>query len=253
MRKWLLILVALFVFGFSLLAHMPAQLVIPERYDNYQFLGVGGTLWRGEVQQVLFSGKALPIRNLNWKVRPVALLTGTLEADFHEKQTTANRGNMRLNLLSRQLELKALHWRLPDGSLDPWFRAGVSLQGQFVLDLQNLQLAENTLLPSRLQGRVDWQNAELQIDVYRWTIGSPVLQFSDEGEAIRGMLRNSQPMLPGEISFECTASICLADINLQPAAEAPQSLMNGLLLLGLEQTGDTFSGQVTIPLKRSLK
>jgi len=249
MRKWFLILVACAVLGFSLLAHVPAQFVIPDQYGRFQFLGIGGTFWRGEIQQVLFSGKALPIRNLNWKVHPAALLTGTLEANFHEKQMPANCGNMRVNLLSRQLELQGLLWRLPDGSLDPWFRKDVSLKGQFVLDLQSLQLAENTLLPSRLQGRIDWQNAELQINAYRWTIGSPVMQFSDAGETIAGVLTNSQPLLPGEGSFQCVTKLCQVELDLRPTPDAPQPLLNGLLLLGLERTGDRFSGQMTIPLK----
>ena len=249
MRKWLLTLVAFVVFGFSLLAQMPAQLVIPQHHGKFQILGVGGTLWRGEIRQVLYSGKVLPIRNLNWAVRPTPLLTGALEADFHEEQTPANRGNMRLNLMSRDLELRGLRWQLPDGSLDPWFRAGVSLRGQFVLDLQSLQLGANTLLPTRLEGRIDWQNAGLQLDSYSWTIGAPAMQFFDEGEAIAGTLTNSQPMLPGDASFQCTTTICLVDLSLQPTPDAPQPLLNGLLLLGLQQAGGRFSGQVTIPLK----
>lgn len=249
MRKWLLVILALIVFGFSLLAHAPAQLLLPEARGRFQFQGIGGTLWRGEIQQILHSGKVLPIRNLNWAVRPTALFTGTLEADFYEEQTPTNRGNMRLSLLSRQLELRALHWRLRDGSLDPWFRKDVSLKGQFVLDLQSLQLAANTLLPSRLQGRIDWQNAELQIYSYRWTIGSPVLQFSDKGESIAGVLTNSQPLLPGEGSFQCVTKLCQVELNLRPTPDAPEPLLNGLLLLGLQQAGDRYSGQVTIPLK----
>jgi len=248
-QKWLWISAACIVLGFSVVAHLPAQLVIPDQQGKLRFLGISGTVWRGEIKQIVHAGKPLPVRNLNWTVRPAALLTGTLKADFHEEQTPTNRGTMLFNLLSRELELRALHWLLPDGSLDPWFRKGVSLEGQFVLDLQHLQLAENTLLPSRLQGRLDWQNARLQFDSYDWTIGSPVLQFSNGGEAIAGVLTNSQPLLPGEGSFQCVTKSCLVKLNLRPTPDAPQPLLNGLLLLGLQQTGDRFSGQVTIPLK----
>jgi len=250
MRKWLLFGAAFIVFGCSLLAHMPAQLVVPAHHGKFQFLGIGGTLWRGEIQQIRHAGKALPIRNLNWKVRPTALLTGTLEADVHEQQTPSNHGNMRLNLLSRQLELRGLHWQLREGSLDAWFRKGVSLKGEFVLDLERLQLAENTLLPTRLQGRLNWQNAELQFDSYHWTIGSPVVQFSDAGQALEGTLTNSQPLLPGDGTIQCVTEFCQVTLSLRPAPGAPPPLLNGIRLLGLQQTGDGFSGQVTIPLKR---
>ena len=249
MQKWLLFIVACSVFGLSLLAHLPAQLVFPKNLGRFQFMGVGGSVWQGEVKQILFSGKALPIRNLNWTVNPAALLTGTLKADFYEQQTPINRGNMALNLLSRQLELHTLHWQLPAGSLDSWFRAGVSAQGHFVLDLQTLRLPANRLFPSQLEGRLDWQNAALQINSEYWPIGSPLMQFSDEGNAITGVVTNSQPMLPGDSSFQCTIRSCRVELSLQPASDAPQSLLNGLLLMGLQQTGNKFSGQITLPLE----
>jgi len=248
MQKGLLFVVACTVFGFSLLAHLPARLVIPQQYGKFQFLGISGSLWRGKVRQILHSGKALPVRSLHWTVRPTTLLTGTLKADIQEKQAPTNRGRIGLGLWSRELELQALHWQLPGASLDPWFRAGAGLEGHFVIDLQEARLAADTLLPSRLKGRLDWQNAALQMDSERWPIGSPVLQFSGEGDAITGVLTNTQPLIPGNASFQCTTTICVVELSLQPTPDAPQSLLRGLLLLGLQQTGDTFSGQMSFPL-----
>ena len=250
MQKWLLIIVGCIVFGLSLLAHLPAKLVFPKNSGEFQFIGVGGSVWRGEVKQILFSGKALPIRSLNWSVNPIALITGTLKADFHEQQTPINRGSMNLNLLSRQLELHAIHWQLPADSLDAWIPLPrVRAQGHFVLDLQTLQLPARQLFPSQLKGRLDWQNTDLQIDSKIWRIGSPVMQFSDEGNGIKGVVTNSQPLLPGDGSFQCTTKNCQVTLSLQPSPDAPQSMLNGLMLLGLQQTGDKFSGQVTLPLE----
>jgi hypothetical protein len=250
MQKRLLIIVGCIVFGLSLLAHLPAQLVFPKNSGKFQFIGIAGSMWQGEVKQIVFSGKALPIRTLNWSVKPIALLTGTLKADVYEQLTPINRGNMGLNLRSQQLELHALHWQLPAGSLDSWIQLPrVRAQGQLVLDLQTLQLPANTFFPSQLQGRLDWQNAELQINSEYWRIGSPVMQFSDEGDAIKGLVTNSQPMLPGDSSFQCTMNSCQVTLSLQPTPDAPQSMLNGLMLLGLQQTGDTFSGQITLPLE----
>jgi len=250
MQKWLLFIVACIVFGFSLLAHLPAQMVVPEHVGKLHLLGIGGTVWRGEIKQMRYSGRVLPVQNLHWKVRPAALLTGTLQADFHEQQTPMNRGNIAMSLLSQQLELQALHWQFSGISLDPWFRAGAGLQGQFDLDLRSLRLPANTLFPSQLEGRLDWPNAALRFNSENWTIGSPVMQLSGEGDAINGTITNSQPLVPGDASFQCTTTICLVDLSLQPTADAPQSLLNGLLLLGLQQTGKKFSGQISFSLER---
>jgi len=248
MNRWLWFISACIVFGLSLLAHVPAQLVVPEQTGRLQLLGVGGSVWRGEVKQILYDGKALPVRNLNWKVRPTALLGGTLKAEFHEQQAPENRGQAELDLLSRQLELRRVQWQLPGGALDPWFRTGVSLKGQFVLDLQSLGFPANGLIPRQVQGRIDWQDAALRMDPETWPIGSPLMQFSGEGDAVKGIITNSQPLLPGDISFQCTPQSCQVDLNLQPAPDAPQALSNALMLLGLQQAGDRFSGQVTLPL-----
>lgn len=237
------------VFGFSLLANVPAQVVVPERAGKLQLIGISGSVWRGEVEQVLYSGKALPVQNLNWKVRPTALLGGTLEAVFHEQQAPANRGHVEVDLLTRQFELQSVQWQLPGNSLDPWFRTGVNLQGQFSLDLQTLRLPANGLIPRQVQGRLDWQNAELRMDSETWTVGSPLMQFSGEGDAVKGIITNSQPLLPGDISFQCTPADCRVDLSLQPAPGAPPSLSSVLQLLGLQQAGNRFSGQVTLPMK----
>ena len=60
MRKGSWIIAASGVFGISVLANMPAQLVIPESSGRLQLLGIGGSVWRGEVKQILYDGKALP-------------------------------------------------------------------------------------------------------------------------------------------------------------------------------------------------
>ena len=249
MRKGLWITAAGLVLGGSVLANMPAQLVVPEQAGKLQLLGIGGSVWRGEVRQILYDSKALPVRDLNWKIRPTALFAGTLKAEFHEQQSPENRGQVVFDLLTQEYELQAVQWQLPGSSLDPWFRAGVGLQGRFALDLQNLRLPANGLIPRRVQGRLDWQNATLQLDSETWPVGAPLAQFSGEGDAVKGIVTNAQPLLPGDISFQCTVEICRVDLNLQPAPDAPPSLSNVLLLLGLQQTGNRFTGQMTLPMK----
>ena len=250
MQKWLLFIVACIVFGFSLLAHLPAQLVIPEKSGKLQFVGVSGSLWRGEISKLLFSGKALPVRNLQWSARPLALLTGTFKAEFNEQRTPVNRGSVGVSLFSRRIELHELHWQASSKS----FGAAVLLQGlrargDLKLDFETLQFPANMVFPSKVEGRLDWQNAELQFGTQRWQIGSPVIQLSGGGSAIKGIVTNSQPVLPGDGSFQCTTKSCRVELSLQPSPDAPQSVMTSLLLLGLQQTGDKFSGQITLPLQ----
>jgi len=249
MKKGLWIVAGSVVLGFSLLAHAPARLVVPERFGKLQFIGIDGSVWRGEVEQILYSGRALPVQDLAWTVEFSGLFTGTFRAEFFERGTAENRGLLVVDLLSLQPGLQELHWQFPGSSLDPWYRAGVSMRGDFVLDLQTLQFPENGLFPSRVQGRLDWQKAALRMDSQIWQIGSPLMQFSGEGGAIKGIVTNSQPPLPGDSSFQCTSEVCQVQLDLRPTGEAPPSLLNGLSLMGLRQTGDRISGQITVALK----
>lgn len=238
------------VFGLSLLAHVPAQLVFPQQAGKLRFLGISGSVWRGKIKQILHSGKPLPVRNLNWAVRPAALLTGELKADLYEQQTPENRGTLDLHLWSQAFEVHDLHWQLPDGSLDPWFRPGVSLKGQFVLDLQSLRLSPEQTFPDQVEAQLDWRGAALQMDSEYWNIGSPVMRFSGEGAGINGILTNSEPTLPGDSTFQCTTTSCRVELNLRPTPDAPQTLLNGLLLMGLQKSGERYSGQMTLPLDK---
>ena len=249
-QKWLLVIAGGAAFGVSLLAHLPAQLVLPKSAGKFQFSGIGGSIWRGRVEQVSFYGQPLPVQELNWSVSPAALLLGKLKADFHEKQAPNNRGSADWNLFSRQLELHALHWQLPAESFDPWTAwSGVRSQGQFILDLQSLTLPPGESFPSQLTGRLEWPNAVLQANSEYWPIGSPAMQLSDEGDAIRGIVTNTQPTLPGNGSVQCTQRNCRVTLSVQPTLDAPQSVLNALRLMGFQQSGNTFSGEISVPLE----
>ncbi len=250
MQKRWLIISGCVVFGFSLLAHLPAQLVVPERSGKFQFIGISGSLWRGGVTKILFSGKTLPVRNLNWSVRPLALLMGALKADFSEQWTPVNRGSVGMGLFSRKIELHELHWQASSKSFGAAvLLQGVKARGDLVLDIETLQFPADMSFPSQMEGRLDWQNAELQINSQYWQIGSPVIQFSGQDDVIKGVITNTQPLLPGDGSFECAIKSCQANLSLQPSPDAPQSVLNALILLGLQQTGNEFSGQITIPFE----
>ncbi len=57
---------------------------------------------------------------------------------------------MGLSLLSQQIDLYALHWQLPAELLDAWVQFPVvGIQGDFVLDVQTLQLPSDKLFPSQ--------------------------------------------------------------------------------------------------------
>jgi hypothetical protein len=249
MQKGLLWFGGSVVFGCSVLAHLPAPLVVPAQVGKLQLHGISGTVWRGQIGQLAFAGKALPVRGLDWAVRPAALLSGKLEAGFSEQGTPTNRGTASVGLLSRQVQLQTLHWQLPPGSIDAWFRAGVSLQGDFVLDVQALRLPAGKLFPSQLDAQLRWNHAALQFDSEFWQLGAPLVQLSVAGDAIEGALTNAQAMLPGSGSFRCTSTACQVEFKLTPTPDAPQSLLNALLLVGLQPSGDSYSGQISLSMR----
>lgn len=250
MQKRFLIIGGCVVFGVSLLAHLPARLVVPESAGKFQFNGISGSVWRGQVEQVTFYGQPLPVGALDWSVSPAALFIGTVNADFHEQQNPGNRGSADWNLFSRQLKVHALQWRLPVESISPWTAwAGVSAQGQFQLDLQTLALPPGGTFPGQLEGQAAWQNAVLRVGSEYWPIGSPVVQLSGGGDAINGVVSNSQATLPGDGSFQCTVENCQVTLSVKPTPDAPKSVLNALQAMGFQRRGNELSGQVSIPLE----
>lgn len=250
MNKWKWIVAGGVVFGASLLAHLPARLVVPKVSGELQFEGISGSVWRGGVRQVSLSGTLLPIGGLDWSVKPLSLFTGKVRADFREQQTPSNRGRAAWGLLSRKVELSEMHWQLSAESMRAWIgMPGLVVQGRFELDLQSLALPPGASFPSQLEGRLEWQDAVLRAGSEYLTVGAPAVALSVEGETIAGLVTNTQPTLPGDGSFRCTMQSCQVSLNLQPTADAPQPVLNALSMIGLQRSGNTYSGQITVPLQ----
>lgn len=248
-RKTLLVLAGSAVFGVSLLAQLPARLVVPESVGKLQFRGIRGSVWRGEIEQVLVSGLPLPVHELNWSLSPFALFTGTLKADFYERLVPSNRGSADFKIFSEQLELHALHWAFPMQSFDAWMPViGVSVKGDVVIDLQTLQMPSKDAFPNRVEGQASWQNAVIQNGHEYWTIGSPLVKMAGQGGVINGDVSNSQPSLPGTGTFQCTIEECQVSLRVQPVADAPAALLTGLTLMGFQRLGNEISGQLVFPL-----
>lgn len=69
---------AILAFFVLLLIYLPANQVIGRLQlpSNITIYGISGTLWQGKAQQVDING--LPVANLQWQLKPLALLTGRL-------------------------------------------------------------------------------------------------------------------------------------------------------------------------------
>ena len=192
--------------------------------------GLSGTIWSGQASQARIS--QLNVGSLDWRLRPFALLTGTLGLDI---ATSGNNSRMQASietgLSGRTLSIDKLQGKLPVQSLMPFFYGlPIAVDGQINTELVHAELEPGEKLI--LDGKLVWQNAALT--------APQALKFGDLFFALRPDKNGSKILLSdqgGPLAAEGTAMIKASGeykLNIYLAARDKNdaNLSNALKLLG---------------------
>lgn len=226
MRIFGLFLLCLLAFAVTAVWKFPAAGVLPHvNIQPVKLSGVSGSIWKGSAQMVQTPELPQPITNVNWKVKPSALLSGSAGAmvDF-EVLGGKGEGLVRQNR-SGNIFINDGTFRVPASRLEEFLPLPVAEFGGIILaDIVDLEL-ENNLL-KRTEGTLRWNKAEIKNTVL---LGQVVFDIVPQGEQHIGKLSNTdgQLELRGEVLLD-QAGNYKADIQIKPTTETPQTV-NGLL------------------------
>jgi len=195
--------------------------------DIVRLSGVSGTLWRGRAQEGQID--RLYLRNLDWTVRPSALLRGALALDvsvspaggFIEARVELSvSGAVRLTDVNAGLSLDALRSLLPLANID----------GNLRVQLDRLVVEDG--IPSDAEGSVEVVALTIQ-PLSRTPVGSYRIRFSADGGGIAGSVEDIDGMfdVAGTIRLDAERNYELRGL-IVPTPEAPPGVVRQLQILG---------------------
>lgn len=268
--KALLITTGVIVFLISLLAHIPAKQVIPNKLNGLELRGISGSLWRGQINSILLNRKPLPVQNVQWDAHWPALLFGEIRVTLTEQSRPNHKATLSYGLLSSSIELEDTYWKLPANqiqalALPPELKAmanayKVQSSGEVALTITELSInptpsdssnQNNGLpLPSELDAEIEWQTAQVTNSMGVISIGNPKLTLKQNENTIQGLLTNPyKPLHSKNSQIKCNVDSrkCEATLDIRTNTETSPMLIGGLPFIGLKNTEGRWQG--TMPFK----
>lgn len=238
MRIFGLILLFLLAFAVTVVLKFPVAGVLPHVNINpVKLSGVSGSVWNGSAQSVTLPPAAdqpnIPINNVNWKVKPGTLLSGSAGADVDFEVLGGKGEGLVKRNLTGDVFVTDGKLQVPAKELEQFLPLPVAqFAGILLADIEELEL-ENNLLKST-QGKLIWSNAEIiSPAISTLKLGQVVFDVVPQGDLHVGNLSssNGQLELSGAIELDQTGNY-KADILIKPTADAPPQINNVLNFVG---------------------
>lgn len=219
-RKRGLVLAGVVTFVVALVALFPArvayQLASP---PHVAISGFSGTVWRGSAQE--FSTNGVYLRDLEWRMHPLSLLTGNAVFDvsgspangfFESEVAVGASGNITLRDLSAALPLAMFAKAV-----------GVpGLRGQLSLQIERLQLANGR--PEALDGSVNVADLLVPV-VSRAPLGGYRADFFTQSDGIIGSVEDTDGVVDLAGRLQITRDKAYSFLGqIVPKTETPDSL-----------------------------
>lgn len=216
-----------FLFLIALVVTVPARFALQfvPLPPAVQIGGVEGTLWRGEADTVLVDGTML--RNLNWQVQPLSLLTGRVVADIELGEHVDNLliGSGRVRASRNELEVANLQLeaRLVDLAAFAPQPSPFPLRGDVVLNMTTFVLGQP--LCAQANGQVELVGGAMQVGQAWENLGALEATIGCDSGYLTAEL--VEPNTVGlRASMRASMNSAEGEFQILQSAEAPRSIRN---------------------------
>ena len=225
MKPWQAVLTGVAAYVFFLLVTAPAAKLVPfvqPRLGGVQLAGVDGSLWSGSA--ALVTANPVQLQDLQWQVRPLALLLGraevALEANWQGRPAAALAGTG----LFGGPYLADVRATVPAPDVLRWLKVKqVSVEGNLALDLARVQWPAGGDLPA-VTGAASWTPARVSAPV-EVALGSAQLDTVAEDGVTRGKLKTSGGALLVEADVELKPDgVYRLDAQIQQKGDVPDAV-----------------------------
>jgi Type II secretion system (T2SS), protein N len=198
------LILAAIIFIVTVLARLPADVLVSHLPSDIACEDVSGTLWHGTCGQLGSNG--FNVAALSWSLHPLALLKLRVSADLISSDP-AGGGSARVVLIrGGDVAISDLHATLPLPAGSPWLPGGAS--ATLALTLPSVKLHNDRLVA--IEGTVDVQQLH---------ISNPAADLGDYELQIQPQASASAPTIEGQIR-DLNGPLAVSGLlRLQPSGE----------------------------------
>ena len=224
-------LIALVVFTLFLIVSMPARFALQfvDLPAGVQVGGVTGSVWRGEVDAV--RADTIMLRDVQWRVRPLALLGGRFQVDLeigeHVDNLVVGKGTLALGRSQTQISRLLLEARLNDLAAFAPQPSPFPLRGDVQLQIDDLALGQP--LCRQAQGQVELRGGAMQVGPTWEDLGELQATLGcDDGWLTAELMPNHLGLTA---AIRLTSQQAQGQFQIHVSEQAPRSVRNLVAML----------------------
>ncbi len=242
--KFILFGLIVFIGAFAYLA--PASLIQKFLPGNISVAGISGTLWNGNIQQVVVDN--ISVSNTEWSASPISLLAGNIKADVSINSYNL-KGNFETSYSGSSVRASDVDLNGELSLLKPIFeKYGLTIDGKFDADFEKLEMENG--IPKHADGTLQTFDTRI-LGVVPVHLGDITSVFEDQTQGVQINLNNTEGELDlnGNITITQNGAFT-ADLTLSRNSITPEHVQQTMQLIGQQISEDTVkvihSGQMGI-------
>ncbi len=228
MKILIKLLLGLVVFVSAVAYFAPASIIEKFLPNNISTIGMSGTLWNGNVQNLVIDKVGL--QNTKWSANPLNLLLGKVKADVSIDSNNL-KGDFATTYAGTDILAENILLNGELSLLSPYFeRYGLRINGQFDANFDVLHVKNG--FPHNANGTLQTFNTSI-LGIIPLNLGDVSSQFSEQDNGILISLNNENGELDinGVINVS-DSGVYNADITLSRNALTPDNVLQTVQMIG---------------------
>ncbi len=213
----------------------PASIIEKYLPSNISTAGMGGTLWNGNVQNIVID--RIGLQNAKWSANPLSLLTGKVSADVSINSNNL-KGDFETTVASSEVVSENINLNGELTLLSPYFeKLGLTISGQFDAKFDNLHIKNG--IPHDANGTLNTYNTSI-LGFIPLNLGEVNSVFAPQDNGIQVSLVNQN----GELDVNGVINIANngvynADLTLSRNSRTPDNVLKTVEMIGNKISEDT--------------
>ena len=229
------LILGLVIFVGAVAYFAPASIIEKFLPNNISTAGVSGTLWKGNVQNIVVD--KIGLQNTKWSANPLSLLVGKVNADVSIDSSNI-KGDFETTVANTEVVTENLDLNGELALLTPYFeKLGLTINGQFDAKFDNLHFKDG--LPHNANGTLNTFNTSI-LGFIPLNLGDVNSVFAEQADGFQISLVNQNGELDINGVITVTSNgLYKADLNISKNGQTPDNVLQTVQMIGEKISEDT--------------